>query len=129
MGRFGDGGGAVGPLSLLDNFAYTGLNTKDLGKGPNRQFSINNGTNLLKLYNDAVSNGLDVVDWGAGTNDSFNQFEFTGVANPVSALDLELMDVIGYDFGVAPVPEPATVFAFGLAAFGLAFGVRRRMAA
>jgi hypothetical protein len=100
MGRTGLSGGKFGntanAFSLIDNFSYTGHGTKGLRGGPGNNFSIDNGTTLLKLWNDPTANGFDSRDWAPGTNDSFNQFSSSGVVNPVSAVDLQLMDVIGY---------------------------------
>jgi hypothetical protein len=107
---------------LLDAFSYTGAGTRDLVEGPNNNFSIDNGTTLLKLWNNPNTNGLDSRDWASGTNDAFNQFSSSGVTNPVSNVDLRLMDVIGYDR--IGVPEPSTLI---LAAFdGLALLAWRR---
>ena len=101
MGRIGLSGGTVGStansFSLIDNFSYTGPGTKGLVGGPGNHFSIDNGTTLLKLWNDPTANMLDSRDWAPGTNDAFNQFSARSVANPVSAVDWQLMDVIGYD--------------------------------
>ena len=101
MGRVGLSGGKVGTtvnsFSLIDNFSYTGPGAKSLGGGPGNNFSIDNGTTLLKLWNDSVANGGDSRDWAPGTNDAFNQNSATGVVNPVSVVDLRLMDVIGYN--------------------------------
>ena len=131
MGRLGFGGVKIASgFSLLDDFAYTGPGAKDTGQGPNRQFSINAGTTLQKLYNNASSNGLDVVDWAPGTNDAFNQFSSSGVVNPVSVVDLQLMDVIGYD--LISVPEPrdtAGIFAIALATVGISTRKRTRCTA
>jgi hypothetical protein len=106
MGRLGLSGGTVGTtansFSLIDNFSYTGPGAVGLRGGPGNNFSIDNGTTLLKLFNDPTTNGLDSRDWAPGTNDSFNQFSAPGVVNPVSFVDLQLMDVIGYDL-VTPV--------------------------
>jgi hypothetical protein len=100
MGRVGLSGGTLGTaansFSLVDNFSYTGPGTKGLRAGPGNNFSIDNGTTLLKLWNDPTANGFDSRDWAGGTNDAFNQFSFPGVVNSVSAVDLRLMDVIGY---------------------------------
>ena len=112
MGRLGLSGGSVGStansFSLIDNFSYTAVATKGLVGGPGNFFSIDNGTTLLKLWNDPVANGLDSRDWAAGTDDAFNQFSAPGVVNPVSATDLQLMDVIGYD--LVPVPAVGRLF-------------------
>ncbi len=106
MGRNGLSGGNVthssgtptpNSFSLIDNFSYTGPGTKGLRGGPGNSFSIDNGTTLLKLFNDPIANPMtDSRDWAPGTNDAFNQVSLIDVANPVSAVDLQLMDVIGY---------------------------------
>jgi hypothetical protein len=112
MGRLGISGGTIGSFansySLIDDFSYTGAGTRGLGKGAGNNFSIDDGTTLLKLWNNALSNGLDSRDWAPGTNDSFNQFSNSGVVNPISGVDLRLMDVIGYDRILAEAPEPST---------------------
>ena len=95
MGRFGLSGGN-NSFSLIDNFSYTGAGMKALGGGAGNFFSIDNGVTLLKAFNDSAANHLDTRDWAGGTNDAFNQFANVGVVNPVSAVDLQLMDVIGY---------------------------------
>jgi hypothetical protein len=110
MGRLGLSGGTVGTtansFSLIDNFSYTGPGATGLRGGPGNNFSMDNGTTLLKLWNDPTANGLDSRDWAQGTNDSFNQFSAPGVVNPVSFVDLQLVDVIGYDL-VMPVAAAA----------------------
>lgn len=112
MGRLGISGGTIGSFansySLIDDFSYTGAGTRGLGKGAGNNFSIDDGTTLLKLWNNALSNGLDSRDWAPGTNDSFNQFSNSGVVNPISGVDLRLMDVIGYDRVLGEAPEPST---------------------
>jgi hypothetical protein len=114
LGRLGLSGGTVGTtansFSLIDNFSYTGPGTKGLRAGPGNNFSIDNGTTLLKLWNDSTTNGLDSRDWAPGTNDAFNQFSGPGVVNPVSAVDLRLMDVIGYDLLTPSAVAVAGVF-------------------
>ena len=95
MGRFGLSGGN-NTFSLIDIFSFTGAGMRSMGGGAGNFFSIDNGTTLLKEFNDSAANHLDTRDWAGGTNDSFNQFSDSGVVNPVSAVDLQLMDVIGY---------------------------------
>jgi hypothetical protein len=95
MGRLGLSGGN-NSFSLIDCFSYTGRGAKSLGGGAGNFFSIDNGATLLKEFNDSSANHLDTRDWASGTNDSFNQFSNSGVVNPVSAVDLQVMDVIGY---------------------------------
>lgn len=126
LGRQGISGGTIGSTtnsySLLDNFSYSNVSTKGLDNGPGNNLSIDDGTTLLKLFNDVVANGLDSRDWAPGTNDSFNQFSSSGVVNPVTAVDLRLMDVIGYDI----VPEPSGGILTGLLCLGAATLRRRR---
>jgi hypothetical protein len=95
MGRVGLSGGN-NSFSLIDNFSYTGAGIKSLGGGSGNFFSIDNGVTLLKAFNDTNANHLDTRDWAGGSNDAFNQFAGGGVVNVVSAVDLQLMDVIGY---------------------------------
>jgi hypothetical protein len=127
LGRLGLSGGTVGGFansySLIDLFSYTGPGARGLGNGAGNNFSIDNGTSLLKLFNNAQSNGLDSRDWAPGSNDSFNQFSNPNVVNPVSPVDLRLMDVLGYD--LVTVPEPSTACIL-LVAFGGAAYFRRR---
>ena len=101
-------GSTANSYSLIDNFSYTSAATKGLVGGPGNNFSIDNGTTLLKLWNDSAANGLDSRDWAPRTNDAFNQFSDSGVVNPVSAIDLRLLDVIGYD--LVPVPAVGQLF-------------------
>src|SRR5438477_446490 len=95
---------------LMDLFHYTGAGARGLNNGPGRFFSIDNGTTLLKAFNNAAANGGDLQDWASGTNDAFNAFSSSGVQNNLTAVDLRLMDVIGYDFASSsptPTPTPA----------------------
>jgi len=125
LGRLGLGG--VGnSYSLVDAFSFSGPGTRVLGNGGGSglqgSFSINKGTNLLKLYNNQAANGLDYRDWAPGTNDAFNQFSGSSVVNPVSAVDLQELDVIGYDLAA---PEPSTLILLG-SALVVAGLIRRR---
>jgi hypothetical protein len=95
MGRLGLSGGN-NTFSLIDVFSYTGPGKRSLSGGAGTFFSIDNGATLLKEFNDSSANHLDTRDWAGGTNDSFNQFSNSGVVNAVSAVDLQIMDVIGY---------------------------------
>jgi hypothetical protein len=123
LGRNGLSGNTLGSnpaYSLIDNFSYKAPGTKGLVGGSGNNFSIDNGTTLLKLFNNPSSSGPDSRDWATLTphvNDSFNQFADPGVLNPVTDVDLRLMDVIGYDR--APVPEPAGILALAFVTGGV----------
>jgi hypothetical protein len=121
MGRIGLCGSSVSgspAYTLTDAYSFSGAGTRNTGNGAGTNFSINDGSTLLKSYNNAASNGGDCRDWASGTNDSFNAFSSSGVSNPVTAVDLREMDVLGYD----AVPEPSTLslFGAGLALLGFA---------
>lgn len=128
LGRLGISGGTIGSFansySLIDAFSYTGANSRGLGNGAGNFFSIDNGTTLIKGFNNASANGLDSRDWVSGSNDAFNQFSSSGVVNPISAIDLQLMDALGYD--VAPVPEPTTATLI-IPALAAGIFIRRRI--
>src|SRR5207245_1188355 len=90
---------------LMDLFHYTGAGVRGLNNGAGRFFSIDNGTTLLKAFNNAAANGGDLQDWASGTNDAFNAFSNSSVKNDLTSVDLRVMDVIGYDFaGSSPTP-------------------------
>ena len=108
MGRIGGLGILINgsPAYLqMDLFHYTAANTRNLTKGPGRFFSFDNGASLLKAFNNASVNGGDAQDWASGTNDSFNAFSSSSVKNDLSAVDLKVMDVIGYD-NASNLPTP-----------------------
>jgi hypothetical protein len=112
MGRVGNMGadfnGTPG-YQLMDLFHYTGAGTRGLNNGPGRSFSFDNGTTLLKAFNDSSVPPMpaDLQDWASGTNDAFNAFSSDGVLNDLSPVDLQLMDVIGYDRVNATTPGSA----------------------
>jgi hypothetical protein len=103
MGRIGNmGDGMPDPqYQQMDLFHFSGAGTRGFNKGPGRSFSIDNGTTLLKAFNDFNANQGDLQDWAGGTNDSFNAFSSDGVLNDMSPVDLQVMDVLGYDRATA----------------------------
>ena len=84
----------------MDAFSFSGPSVRNPGMGTNANFSIDNGNTLLKGFNPQTLNGGDCRDWASGTNDAFNSFAATSVANPVTGVDLRMTDVIGYDLVV-----------------------------
>ena len=111
MGRYGltQNGAASGRYSPIDLFRYTSAGNLALTPVNGTYFSIDAGTTPIHTYNG--TGGGDLSDWSGATNDSFNASGNSGVVNPMSADDIQLMDVIGYNL----VPEPSTL---ALAAFG-----------
>ncbi len=103
MGRIGLMGQNVTGIAgdadymAMDLFHYTGPGARGLDDGAGRSFSMDNGTTLLKAFNDAATNGGDLQDWASGTNDSFNAFSSSGVQDDLTTVDLRVMDAIGYD--------------------------------
>lgn len=80
----------------MDLFHYTGAGARGLASGTGRFFSFNNGTTLLTEFNDG-GNGGDPQDWKGPASSPFNAFGPTNEQDDMTAVDLQLMDVIGYD--------------------------------
>jgi hypothetical protein len=98
MGRIGAmGDNSPAEYQQMDLFSYVSAGTRGLGKGAGRFFSFNNGAALLKQFNDFTANQGDLQDWADGTNDAFNAFSSDGVLNDMPEVDLQVMDILGYD--------------------------------
>jgi hypothetical protein len=97
MGRYGMGqnSGQLGRYSPIDDFRYASPGTLDLLPMNGAYFSINGGTTAINTFNGP--GGGDLGDWSGATVDSYNAGPTIGVKNVVSAGDVTLMDVIGYD--------------------------------
>jgi hypothetical protein len=80
----------------FDLFHYTGAGTRGLNSGPGRSFSFDNGTSLLIAFNDG-GNGGDLQDWAGPAPDPFNAFGPPNEQDDLTPVDLQTMDVIGYD--------------------------------
>jgi len=107
MGRnsfMGDAGGTGMPTyCAFDLFHYTGAGTRGLNSGPGRSFSFDNGKTLLIAFNDAIANkGSDLQDWAGPAPDSFNAAGPTGEQDDLTPVDLQTMDVLGYDRVTGP---------------------------
>ena len=84
----------------FDLFHYTGAGARGLNNGPGRSFSFDNGTTLLIAFNDAVANnGSDLQDWAGPAPDSFNAAGPPDEQDDLTPVDLQTMDVLGYDQG------------------------------
>ena len=101
MGRIGSMGDAIGGnpgYVQFDWFHYTGTGSRGLNNGAGRSFSFNKGTTLLKAFNSFDANQGDSQDWaGDPTPDACDAFGSTGVRADLSAIDFQVMDVIGWN--------------------------------
>jgi hypothetical protein len=85
----------------FDLFHYTAAGTRGLSNGAGRFFSFNNGTSLLIAFNNNAANGGDLQDWAGPAPDSFNASGPPGEQDDMTPVDLQTMDVIGYDRGAS----------------------------
>ncbi len=106
MGRFGLGqnGAASGRYSPIDLFRYSSPGVLDLVPANGAYFSIDGGTTVINTFNGTA--GGDLSDWAGATVDSYNESPTIGAQMGVSAGDIIVMDVIGYNVAV---PEPTTL--------------------
>jgi hypothetical protein len=101
MGRTSVMGDALGTgtpnYCAFDLFHYTGAGTRGLSNGPGRSFSFDNGTTLLIAFNNNAANQGDLQDWAGPAPDPFNAFGPPNEQDDLTTVDLQTMDVIGYD--------------------------------
>jgi hypothetical protein len=83
--------------AAFDLFHYTAAGTRGLNNGAGRFFSFNNGTSLLIEFNSAAANGGDLQDWKGPAADPFNAFGPPNEQDDLTPVDLQVMDVIGFD--------------------------------
>ena len=97
MGRYGLGqnSGQLGHYSPIDDFRYASPGTLDLAPMNGAYFSIDGGITVINTFNGP--GGGDLSDWLGTTIDSYNAGPTIGVEMAVSAGDITVMDVIGYD--------------------------------
>jgi hypothetical protein len=125
MGRIGILGQSFGGSpedDPVDLFGYSSPGVLNLNQNQaGVYFSIDGGVSSLRVYNNHT-NGGDDKDWASGQGaDAFNAFGSTGIEEDISTVDLQSMDVIGYD--LAPAPEPTST---GLLALGASVLLNRR---
>lgn len=127
------------PYDLL---RYTSVGVSSFNASAHAYFSVDGGKTDLGNFN--YSGGGDRGDWLVSANDSFNAYLGTGVAEPLSANDLTVLDALGYGswkptqggaglpltafgqaYGFASVPEPGA-WAMMLVGFGYIGGGARR---
>jgi hypothetical protein len=88
---------------LMDMFRYSSPGVHDTsagGRGSTAYFSLNGGYTDLGSWNNNPRNG-DLGDWYGnnipnGGDDAFNDYSRKGVVNAFSAVDLTLMEAIGW---------------------------------
>jgi hypothetical protein len=110
MGGNDDGTGTPN-YYMYDLFHYKSAGVRGLDKGPGRSFSVDNGTTLLKPFNDETANKGDDQDWADGPADSFNAFGPAGELAPVTDVDFRVMDIVGYDLKTSTSTVPPIRFA------------------
>ena len=89
---------------LEDLFHYSAAGVRDFVGTTAGYFSGNGGATNLGSFN-TNPNG-DFGDWASSVgHDSFLAFSNSGVVNPVSANDLTVMDVLGWDAAMAGSPD------------------------
>jgi hypothetical protein len=112
MGRIALLGTPLSGLSrtytALDLFRYSSLGARQLVAGKAAYFSLDGGNTNLNNFN-TLSSG-DAGDWASGGgNDAYNASVTSGVMEPVTASDLRVLDVIGWDRGTARIDTPPVV--------------------
>ena len=98
MGRTMDVGttdaGFANSYKILDLYHYSGNGVRDLTKTPG-YFSIDGGATNLDSFNSGTG---DAADWAPSAgNNSFLNNSPPGVVNPVTAVDLQEIDVLGWN--------------------------------
>ncbi len=114
-------------FSILDLYRYSANGTLDLSDSTASYFSINSGATDLGLFATGTYNGdgSQASHWKNGQNEGImNPTQGTGTLAHISGLDLQALDVIGYDLLLTP--EPATLALLAVGSLAL---LRRRRAA
>jgi len=95
------------PLDLF-RFSAPGVHTFQEGPG---YFSLDGGVTNLKAFNDGTDGG-DGGDWATSSQiDSFDAFGHRGVLQPISLVDVETMEALGYT--VSPTSPAANGLTVG----------------
>jgi hypothetical protein len=95
---------------ILDTMRFTAVGTRNVNLTgvPGVYFSYNNGNTNLEGFNAAGGDKQDFDGWVP--TDPFNASTGPNQAHSLNAVDLSVMDVIGYDRVITQTPEPSTFF-------------------
>jgi hypothetical protein len=96
--------GTANSFTPMDLFRFSGANTRQLSATGNPSyFSIDSGTTDLKAWNNhsgiGLNDGGDLGDWldtNPYTADAYNDSTPSGVENPITSVDTELLNILGY---------------------------------
>jgi hypothetical protein len=113
------GTGQVGQINdaenLVDLFRYKASGQRQTGTNGPSYFSLDGGATDLKDWQLAGSTGNDgdLVDWvdDHPTADAFDKDGTRGVINPISTVDLMLMNILGWNMTLPNSPPPAATTA------------------
>jgi hypothetical protein len=109
----------------FDLFRYSAPGVRAYNNNGSTYLSIDGGNTDLQGFNDAATNGGDPQDFnGSNPSDPYNAFTGPDQGHSLTAVDLDAMNVIGYN---TIVPEPSTGILMSVA-FLVAAGLTRRRA-
>ena len=109
---------------ILDIYRYTAPGVEQPASAPGVYFSYDGGVTDLTTYNNTGSGDRQDLD-GSVPTDPFNASTSTNQGHVLNSVDIQTMDVIGYD-QVSNTPEPST-FALGVVLLGIGSFLRKRV--
>ena len=106
--------GTGGPAAIADLFRFVSAGTLAVSPYQSSYFSTDGGVTALKYFDNTNSNSADwLSSRGSAVPDSFNASYRYGVLDPLSAADITLLDVLGFDVSltqylsqIAPTVHP-----------------------
>jgi hypothetical protein len=115
----------IGPFDLF-RYSANGVRSLDPttsadGSAVHAYFSIDNGATNLMAFNDVT--GGDIHDWAGDNHDSFDASGPPDDAEPITPVDLQAMNAIGWS---AAVPEPTALDLLVAGAGAVVIAGRRR---
>jgi hypothetical protein len=109
MGRTSQNPTSFG-FDILDTMRFTAVGVRNVNQVPGVYFSFDNGNTHLAGY----STSGDRQDFdGAVATDPYNASTGPNQSHKLNGVDIAEMDVIGWDFVAAPIPEPSTFLLIG----------------